>query len=57
MATCNCIIPEKQGQLQALGMTLAGKTREYFKSPAHRKAFEAWYMKKYGKPYVWVKGA
>lgn len=27
--------------------------QEYFKSSENRKAFEEYYLKKYGKPYVW----
>lgn len=36
----SCFVPEKQGQLKALGMTLAETVREYFKDEQHRKAFE-----------------
>ncbi len=25
----------------------------YFKNPIHRREFEKWYFKKYGKPYEW----
>lgn len=59
MNTYDLVIPEKRGQLQALGMTVAQRVRDYFKSPTHRKAFEAWYMEKYSKPYKWerVKGS
>lgn len=47
------VIPEKQAQLNAMGRTLARTVREYFKDPAHRREFEAWYLDRYGKPYVW----
>lgn len=49
--------PEKQGQATALGMTVAEKVREYFKDARHRRAFELWYKRKYGKPYHWKKVA
>lgn len=26
---------------------------EFFRDEQHRKEFEDWYLKKYGKPYVW----
>ena len=44
---------EVQGQEKALALLLAQEVREYFKDPEHRKEFERWYLKKYGKPYVW----
>ena len=45
--------PEKQAQLKALCMTVAEKTRVYFKDPQHRAQFEAWYFQKYGTRYKW----
>lgn len=45
--------PEVQGQAKAFALLLAQEVREYFKDPEHRKDFEQWYLKKYGKPYVW----
>ena len=45
--------PEVQGQAKAFALLLAQEVREYFKDPEHRKEFERWYLKKYGKPYVW----
>ncbi len=45
--------PNKQAQAKALGLLLAQRVREYFKSPENRAEFEAWYLKKYGKPYKW----
>ena len=45
--------PEVQGQEKALALLLAQEVREYFKDPEHRKEFERWYLKKYGKPYKW----
>ena len=47
-------VPEKQAQARAASLLLAQRVREYFKNPDHRKAFEVWYLKRYGKPYVWV---
>jgi len=49
----SAFIPEKQAQLRAMGRTLARKVREYFRDPEHRRQFEAWYLERYGKPYVW----
>lgn len=31
---------------------LAIKVKEYFKDEQHRKDFEEWYRKKYGKEYI-----
>ena len=53
MEATSIIIPEKQAQLRAMGKTIAEKVREYFKDPEHRQQYEAWYLKRYGKPYVW----
>ena len=44
---------EVQGQAKAFALLLAQEVREYFKDPEHRKEFERWYLKKYGKPYEW----
>lgn len=32
---------------------LVEKVKDYFKDPEHRKKFEDWYRKKYGKDYEW----
>jgi len=32
---------------------LVRKVREYFKVEEHRKDFEEWYRKEYGKEYEW----
>lgn len=32
---------------------LMRKVEQYFQNPEHRKAFEVWYLKRYGKPYTW----
>ena len=32
---------------------LMQKVERYFQNLEHRKAFEVWYLKRYGKPYVW----
>ena len=47
-------VPEKQAQARAASLLLAQRVREYFKNPDHRRAFEAWYLNRYGKSYVWV---
>lgn len=46
--------PDKQAQARSLSLLLAQRVREYFKNEQHRKEFEVWYIKKYGKPYQWV---
>ena len=46
-------VPEKQAQAKALSLLLVGRVRDYFKSEEHRKEFEAWYLKRCGKPYEW----
>lgn len=45
--------PEKQAQAKGLSLLLAQKVRDHFKSPENRAAFEAWYLKKFGKRYKW----
>lgn len=45
--------PDVQGQVEALGYLLARIVLEYFEDETHRAEFEAWYLEKYGKPYVW----
>ena len=32
---------------------LLQKVQNYYKDPEHRKQFEEWYRKKYGKEYEW----
>ena len=32
---------------------LAKKVEEYFRDEEHRKRFEEWYRRKYGKEYEW----
>lgn len=43
-------------QIKELSRDLCRIVGDYLKNEAYRKAFEDWYFKKYGKPYVW-KGA
>ncbi len=40
-------------ELSTLTNLLTSKVKEYFKSPGHRKEFDEWYYRKYGKEYVW----
>ena len=40
-------------KLQWACSVLATKVREYFKVEEHRKDFEEWYRKEYGKEYEW----
>ena len=42
-----------EGQAKAFASLLARSVREFFRDEQHRKEFEEWYLKKYGKPYVW----
>ena len=49
----SAFVPEVEGQAKAFASLLARSVREYFRNEQHRKEFEDWYMKKYGRPYVW----
>lgn len=49
----NAFVPEVEGQAKAFASLLARSVREYFRNEQHRKEFEDWHMKKYGRPYVW----
>ena len=40
----------------SLGRILARTVSQYFEDTEHRREFEAWYEKTYGKQYVWKKG-
>ena len=46
-------VHEREPQARAVSLVLAQRVREYFKIPDNRAAFEAWYLKKYGKAYEW----
>lgn len=48
-------VPEVQAQAKAASLLLAQIVREYFTDEGHRKEFEDWYLKQYGKPYQWEK--
>lgn len=41
----------------SLGRLLARKVSRYLQSAEHRREFEAWYEKTYGKKYTWKKGS
>jgi len=41
----------------SLGRILARTVSQYFEDKEHRREFEAWYEKTYGKKYVWKKGS
>ena len=45
--------PEKQAQARAASLLLAQRVREYFKDEDHRREFEQWYEKRYGRTYQW----
>ena len=47
--------PAVQIQEACLGASLARIVTEYYQDKQHRKEFETWYKKTYGKPYVWKK--
>lgn len=49
----NSFAPEVKGQAKAFASLLARSAREFFQNEQHRKEFEEWYLKKYGKSYVW----
>ena len=49
----NSFALEVKGQAKAFASLLARSVREFFQDEQHRKEFEEWYLKKYGKPYVW----
>lgn len=36
-----------------LGRIVCNAVKTYFENENHRRAFEEWYLKHYGKPYVW----
>jgi hypothetical protein len=48
-------VPEVQAQAKAASLLLAQRVREYFTDETHRREFEEWYKKKYGKEYTWKK--
>lgn len=41
----------------SLGRMLAKKVSRYLEIEEHRREFEEWYEKTYGKKYVWKKGS
>lgn len=45
--------PEASGQAASLGLSLLRRVESYFQDKQHRREFETWFLKKYGKPYVW----
>ena len=47
--------PAVQSQEACLGASLARIVTEYYQDKQHRKEFETWCKKTYGKPYVWKK--
>lgn len=49
----NSFAPEVKGQAKAFASLLARSVREFFQDEQHRKEFEEWHLKKYGKSYVW----
>ncbi len=49
----SAFIPEKQAQAKAVSLLLAQRVREFFVDEQHRREFEAWYEKRYGKKYEW----
>ena len=49
----NSFAPEVKDQAKAFASLLTRSVREFFQDEQHRKEFEEWYLKKYGKSYVW----
>ena len=45
--------PEAKNQAGAVGLSLHGRVKEFFQDKQHRKDFEVWFKKTYGRPYVW----
>lgn len=44
---------ETQKKMRSFCRDLARRVRRYYADEEHRKEFEEWYFKKYGKQYVW----
>lgn len=42
-----------QKKLKSFCRDLARRVQRYYADEEHRKEFEEWYFKKYGKQYVW----
>ena len=53
----NSFTAEQQGQLTALCQTIAENVQRFMRERSNRESFEAWYLKRYGVPYVWRKKA
>lgn len=49
----NSFALEVKGQAKAFASLLARSAREFFQNEQHRKEFEEWHLKKYGKSYEW----
>ncbi len=49
----NSFAPEVKDQAKAFASLLTRSVREFFQDEQHRKEFEEWYLKKYGKSYEW----
>lgn len=41
----------------SLGRILARTVSQHLQSEEHRREFEVWYEKTYGKKYIWKKGS
>lgn len=40
-----------------MGSLICRAAKTYFENPDHCRAFEGWYLKRYGTPYQWGKEA
>lgn len=40
----------------SMSRLLVSMVSQYLKDKEHRREFESWYLRKYGKPYQWKKG-
>ena len=49
----SALAPEKEAQARAACLLLAQRVRCFFTDEEHRRQFEAWYEKRYGKKYIW----
>lgn len=53
-SSASAFTPEAQGQAVVLAGMLAGRVRDYFRDPEHRRKFEQWHLETYGEAYEWT---
>ena len=49
----SAVVESRIGQEMSLAECLYHKVQEYYQDPQHRREFDRWYKKTYGKAYVW----